>query len=73
MAAVELALIGEELNVNDMKALELTEQPGGGVRDRTHRIVWVGLHPVIKFDMGVQESQVVHVAIAVVQGISTKK
>ena len=64
LAVVEAGLVSEELDVNDVEAIELAEEPGGCVGDGAHGVLGMVVHPLLELEVGLEELQVVHIVVA---------
>ena len=51
-----------------MEAIELAEEPGGGVGDGAHGVLGMVVHPLLELEVGGEELQVVHIVVARVEG-----
>jgi hypothetical protein len=66
-AVVEAALVGEELDVNDVEAVKFAEEVGSGVGCGGERIIGMLVQVLLEDAVGGGEVDVVHVEVALVE------
>ena len=67
LAGFEAVVVGEELDVEDVEAVELAEDVGGGVGGGAEGIFGMGGHPLLEVGVGGGEVEIVEGVVAVVE------
>lgn len=67
LPVVETALVGKELDVDDVETVELSEEPRRCVGGWTHGVLRMGGHPLLELLVGGRKVEVIHVVITVIE------